>query len=261
MVHWPYPFWIAHRGAGKQAPENTLAAFRTGLAMGWRGFECDVRVSADGQAFLLHDDTLERCTDGHGAAAALEWPALARLDAGGWHSAPYRGEPLARLQDVATLLLAQGAVLNIEIKPPPGAEARTGAGVARQAQALWQAAKDAGAPWPLLSSFRPAALAAARLAAPLLPRALLLDRLPPDPVAAARSSGCVALVVHHPLLTAAPDLLAHAHQAGLRLLVYTVNDPALARHLQHAGVDGLITDEVQCFQPDPAPRPPLAQAR
>jgi glycerophosphoryl diester phosphodiesterase len=261
MTRWPYPFWIAHRGAGKHAPENTMAAFSSGLALGWRGFECDVRLSADGQAFLLHDDTLERCTDGRGAAAALDWPALASLDAGGWHSAAYRGEPLARLQDVAALLLAQGAVLNIEIKPPPGAEAATGAGVATQARALWHAAVTAGAPWPLLSSFNPAALAAARVAAPSLPRALVLDEPPPDPVAAAVALGCVALVVHHPLLAAAPELLAQVHQAGLRLLVYTVNDLALADQLQRAGVDGLISDAVQRFQPDPAPRPPTALAR
>ena len=137
MATWPFPFWIAHRGAGKLAPENTLAAFRTGLGLGWRAFECDVRLSADGQAFLLHDDTLERTTSGHGPAHALPWAELARLDAGGWHSPAFRGETLPRLQDVAALLQAQGALLNIEIKPPPGAEAEVGEGVARQAQALW----------------------------------------------------------------------------------------------------------------------------
>ena len=57
---WPYPLWIAHRGAGKLAPENTLAAFRLGARHGYRAFECDVKLSADGVPFLLHDDTLER---------------------------------------------------------------------------------------------------------------------------------------------------------------------------------------------------------
>ena len=57
---WPYPRWIAHRGAGKLAPENTLAAFRSGASQGYRMFECDVKLSLDGVPFLLHDDTLVR---------------------------------------------------------------------------------------------------------------------------------------------------------------------------------------------------------
>ena len=253
MPCWPFPFWIAHRGAGKLAPENTLSAFRTGLGLGWRAFECDVRLSADGQAFLLHDDMLERTTNGRGPAHALPWAELARLDAGSWHSQRYRGEALPRLQDVAVLLQAQGALLNIEIKPPPGAEAEVGEGVARQAQRLWQPAVDCGAPWPLLSSFRPEALAAARQAAPGLPRALLLDELPPEPVAQALDLGCVALVLHHPLLDDAQALLAQARAAGLRVLSFTVNDSARAAQLQAQGLDGLITDELQRFQPDTPP--------
>ena len=61
---WPYPRWIAHRGAGKLAPENTLAAFRLGAAHGFCAFECDVKLSADGLPFLLHDSTLDRTTTG-----------------------------------------------------------------------------------------------------------------------------------------------------------------------------------------------------
>ena len=91
---WPYPFWIAHRGAGKLAPENTLAAFRVGASFGYRAFECDVKLSADEQPFLLHDATLERTTSGRGRADALPWRELSRLDAGGWHSAKFAGEPL-----------------------------------------------------------------------------------------------------------------------------------------------------------------------
>ena len=87
---WPYPRWIAHRGAGKLAPENTLAAFKRGASRGWRMFECDVKLSADGEAFLLHDAELERTTNGHGLAGSLPWAELARLDAGGWPFRSYR---------------------------------------------------------------------------------------------------------------------------------------------------------------------------
>ena len=78
---WPYPRWIAHRGAGKLAPENTLAAFRLGAQHGYRMAECDAKLSADGQVFLLHDDTLDRTTDGQGIAGYLPWAELSLRDA------------------------------------------------------------------------------------------------------------------------------------------------------------------------------------
>jgi glycerophosphoryl diester phosphodiesterase len=118
---WPYPRRIAHRGAGKLAPENTLAAFRVGAAHGYRAFECDVKLAADGVPFLLHDATLQRTTSGRGPAAALPWNALSRLDAGGWHSPSYAGEPPASLAAVAAFCLRNGFALNVEIKASPGA--------------------------------------------------------------------------------------------------------------------------------------------
>ena len=63
---WPYPRWVAHRGAGTLAPENTLAAFRKGAEYGYRMFECDAKLSADDVVFLMHDATLQRTTNGHG---------------------------------------------------------------------------------------------------------------------------------------------------------------------------------------------------
>ena len=170
---WPYPLWIAHRGAGKLAPENTLAAFRLGAAHGYRAFECDVKLSADGVPFLLHDATLERTSSGTGTAALVDWSGLSRLDAGGWHSRGYAGEPLPTLEAIAAYCIRNGYALNIEIKPTPGAEGETGRVVAAAAARLWAGQ----ALPPLLSSFRPDALQAAREAAPALPRALLLDTL------------------------------------------------------------------------------------
>ena len=117
---WPYPFWIAHRGAGKLAPENTLAAFRLGASHSYRMFECDAKLSADGVPFLLHDDTLERTSTGHGTGGDQPWGALAQLDAGSWHSRAYAGEPVLTLANVARYCLANQFCLNIEIKPTPG---------------------------------------------------------------------------------------------------------------------------------------------
>ena len=240
---WPYPFWIAHRGAGKLAPENTLAAFRLGAAYGYRAFECDVKLSADGIPFLLHDATLARTTSGDGDAGAVDWSALARLDAGAWHSRAFAGEPPPSLAAIAAFCRRNGHHLNIEIKPSPGRERETGATVAREADRLWCGA----AVPPLLSSFRPEALAAAQEAVPGLPRALLLDALPEGWLDAAQKLGCAAVVTAYALMDAA--LIERLHAAGLRALVYTVNDPAEVQRLCAIGIDGIITDAVDRFSP------------
>lgn len=173
---WPYPRWIAHRGAGKLAPENTLAAFRLGARHGYRMFECDVKLSQDGVPFLMHDATLERTTDASGVAGDRPWHALAQRDAGSWHSRQYAGEPLPTLGNIARFCLANGHHLNIEIKPTPGRDAETGAVVAAQAASLWSGA----AVPPLLTSFSVEALEAAQAGTPGLPRGLLLDAMRPD---------------------------------------------------------------------------------
>lgn len=240
---WPLPRWIAHRGAGRLAPENTLAALRLGAKCGFKAFECDVKLSADGVPFLLHDATLERTSSGRGTAGLLTWDALARLDAGSWHGPAFAGEPMPTLEAVARWVLAEGHALNVEIKPTPGLDAETGRAVALAAARLW---RDAAAP-PLLSSFRPDALAAARDAAPTLPRALLLDALHPGWLDAARALGCVGVVCKHVLIDAA--VADAVRGAGLRLAAYTVNEPADAKRLIGLGVDGLITDAVDRFVP------------
>jgi glycerophosphoryl diester phosphodiesterase len=243
---WPYPFWIAHRGAGRAAPENTLAAFRAGAALGYTAFECDVQVSRDGMPFLLHDDTLARTTNGHGLACEKPWHALALLDAGGWHSAAYAGEPPCSLVALAAAAQANGWALNLELKPSPGQAQRVGEGVARWLRAHWR-----GASPPLLSSFEPEALRAARQADAHWPLALLMERWAPGAAEQAQALGADAVVCHHASLDA--DGIALLHAAGLRALAYTVNRPEDAARLQAAGVDGLITDAVTEFKPDVAP--------
>lgn len=243
---WPYPRRIAHRGAGRLAPENTLAAFRLGAGMGWRMFECDAKLSADGVVFLLHDDTLDRTTNGHGPAAALSWSELRRLDAGGWHSPGFAGEAIPTLASVARFSLARGLLLNIEIKPCPTRAHETGTAVAREARRLWSAAP--GATPPLLSSFEPAALEAARAAAPELPRGLLLQERGADWLPKALALGCGAVIAHHTQWAA--DAVREARAAALRTLAYTVNDIDDAQRLEEWGLDGLITDWVDLFAPD-----------
>ena len=243
---WPYPRWIAHRGAGKLAPENTLAAFRLGSTYGYRMFECDAKLSADGVAFLLHDDTLDRTTNGRGVAGEQLWSALSQIDAGSWHSLGYAGEPLPTLERIARFCLASGHWLNIEIKPTTGSERATGLAVAQLAQHLWADQPDTQT--PLLTSFKPEALAGAQEAAPGLRRGLLLDTLWEGWQRAASELGCQALVCNHRLWT--PELRAEASSLGLRALAYTVNEPEDVQRLLDLQLDGIITDKVDRFKPE-----------
>ena len=249
--HWPYPRWVAHRGAGKLAPENTLTSFRLGAAHGYRMFECDVKLSADEVSFLMHDATLGRTTNarqqlGAGASAVggdHPWSTLSQLDAGGWHSRAYAGEPLPTLANIAYYCLANGFFLNIEVKPTPGLARRTGEVVAQQAAQLWAGADVP----PLLTSFEPDALAGARDTQPELPRGLLLDTLWTGWLETALTLECVAVVCNHALWDASSVL--QAKSAGLRTLSYTVNDEWAAQRLLALGTDAIITDRVDLFPP------------
>jgi len=253
---WPYPRWIAHRGAGKLAPENTLAALRLGASHGYRMFECDAKLSADGVVFLLHDAGLQRTTDTRhlpnpdaaSNAGALPWNILSQLDAGHWHSPAYAGEPLPTLHAVAQFCIANGYHLNIEIKASPGQERITGEAVAALAARLWQGQSTP----PLLSSFDVAALEGAQATQPELPRALLIDRLWPhhwsDWLAQAAALQCRALVCQYGLWDAAS--VEQARARGLRCLSYTVNHADEVRRLLALGMDGLITDRIDLFSPE-----------
>ncbi len=238
---WPYPWWIAHRGAGKHAPENTLAAFRAGAAQGFRMFECDVKLSADDVPFLLHDATLERTTSGRGTAGELAWAQLSQLDAGSWHGAPHAGEPLPTLAAIARFVRANGLAVNLEIKPTPGTDTRTGEVVAHAAARLW----NGNGPAPLLSSFEVPALEAAAAAEPALPRALLLDDLWGGWFETAQRLACRAVVTNFRRMDA--RVAQRLHEAGMKALVYTPNAPSAIASMREAGVDGVITDEVERY--------------
>lgn len=260
---WPYPRWVAHRGAGKLAPENTLSAFRLGASHGYRMFECDVKLSADGVPFLLHDATLTRTTDAANrtlaevdiAPVAIKdianeviagnhsWYTLSQLDAGSWHSRAYAGETIPTLDAIAQYCIRNGYLLNIEIKPTPGTERHTGEVVAQHAARLW-----AGQPVPpLLTSFSTEALEGAQATQPELPRGLLLDELWSGWLETALRLSCHAIVCNHKLWDS--STVTQAKAAGMRTLSYTVNDEPTAQRLMDLHTDGIITDRVDLFSP------------
>lgn len=228
-MSWPGPRIVAHRGGGALAPENTLGAIRLGASLGFRGVEFDVMLASDGKPVLIHDETLERTTNGRGRVAETPSAALARLDAGG-------GEPVPTFEQAARLCQQLEVWANVEIKPARGYERETGEEVAGMAADLWRKSTLQ----PVLSSFSSEALARARAVAPKLPRGLLVGEVPADWQAQLRSLDCVALHCDYRKLPEATA--AQVRAAGYALLAYTVNDPVDARRLLGWQVDCIVTD-------------------
>src|SRR5262249_30181042 len=144
--------------------------FREAAALGCRWVEFDVRLTADRQPVLLHDERLQRTTDGRGKAGALSLAAIRRYDAGAWFAPSFTGERVPTLEEALSLLSELGLGVNVELKAARGREHETGTVVADFLARLW----PAGLPAPIISSFQRAALAAARVRAPQIPRGLLL---------------------------------------------------------------------------------------
>lgn len=231
-----FPRIIGHRGAMGHAPENTLASIRRAALFGLRWVEFDVALTRDNEPVLLHDETVNRTTDGKGRLAAMTLAELQTLDAGSWKSEEFAGERVPTLTEAFAVLRELGLGANLEIKPTAGRDAETGAVVARMVANAW----PESLPRPLLSSFKPAALAAVRDATPQLARGYLLKRLTRGWQKDAATLGCVS--VHCSQRTLNRQGAAEVRQAGYHLLSYTVNDEARARLLFDWGVEAVFTD-------------------
>jgi glycerophosphoryl diester phosphodiesterase len=227
---------VGHRGSAASAPENTLGSLRLAARQGARMVEFDAKLTADNVVILMHDSLLERTTDGHGPVASLPWSEIARLDAGSWFAEAWRGERVPTLEQTLALLVELDLTANIEIKPCEGREAETGRAIGDVIRAYWPKGRGG----LVLSSFARQGLAAARDAAPELPRGLLIGEKPADWSAAARGLACQS--IHCGYLQLTPDWAAEIKRLGYDLAVYTVNEPALARQLRGWGADSIITD-------------------
>ncbi len=236
-MQMPLPRWIAHRGGGTLAPENTLAGIRLAARLGFAAVEFDVMLSQDGTPVLIHDESLERTTNGHGRVAETVDAIMFSLDAG-W------GEHVPRLSDAAALCRQYGLLANVEIKPAAGHEVRTGEVVAREAAALWPDAPSR----PLLSSFSFEALEVARQVAPDLPRGLLYEKVPDDWLATFERLGAYSMHCRADCLS--DEVLGQAREREVPVLAYTVNDPLAAKLLLGRGVASLFTDRLDLFAPE-----------
>jgi glycerophosphoryl diester phosphodiesterase len=229
---------IAHRGASGTCPENTLRAFAAALDLGVDAVELDCQLTADGALAVIHDETLDRTTDGLGPVGARTWAEIARLDAGLWKGERHRGARVPRLADVLDLVAGR-ALVNVEIKSRRD--------VGRIETPLVELVRAAGAAeWVVFSSFHHRAVQAVRAGAPWARLAILCNAGPAAgalALAAEVAAGCIA--PRHTLVDAA--LVAAAHARDLGVWVWTVNEPADVRRLQALGVDAIFSDYPERF--------------
>jgi len=223
---------IAHRGASGHAPENTLAAFRRAVALGASFIETDLHLSRDAHFVAIHDDTVNRTTNGQGKVHDLTLADLRRLDAGSWFGSEFSGERIPTLDEILEFSKKNDVVFYLELKP-------TGAWGGEHALigALRESGEIARA---VVISFEAGNIAALRKIEPTLMTGLLFDGQIDQPLERAVEVGARQLAVRGDLVT--PALIAEAHKRDLQIVCWTVNQPAHMRMLIEAGVDGIMSD-------------------
>lgn len=219
---------IAHRGASGKFPENTLAAFAAALEAGADMCELDVQLTRDGVAVVMHDETVDRTTDGRGAVACLTLAEIRSLDAGIRFGRDAAGERVPTLEEVIELLGGRCA-LNVEIKDASA--------VAESCRLL---RKNDLLQSAIVSSFAHPALTAARELSAEVRLGVLADREPQRMLDMAVAIGAVA--VHPRFDLASAEICRQARHLGLRVYAWTVDDPAMMRELAGRGVDGIMTN-------------------
>jgi glycerophosphoryl diester phosphodiesterase len=230
------PKIIAHRGAPREAPENTLASFRRAKLAGATWVEFDVALTRDARPVIFHDDGLERTSDGQGLLAEVDFEIVKHLDAGSWFDGQFAGEPIPTLEETLDLLVELGLGFNMELKTDPGREAELAKIAVPLARDMW----PSDHPTPLISSFSRIAVAAAREAAPDWPMDVISDRVPAEWRDDAKTLALAAIGANHKHLTR--EQVMEIRGFGLKLNSYTVNDMDRASLLFQWGVDALFTD-------------------
>lgn len=229
---------IAHRGASGRAPENTHAAFAAALNLGAAAIELDCQLSRDGELVVIHDETLERTTDGAGPVGDRTAAELRALDAGAWFGPEYRGERIPRLADVLAQVRDR-VLLNVEIKSARdlGAIEPALAALVRDEQA---------ADWVLFSSFHWDAVRRMRALAPWARLGVLCDQDPArGAMALASELRAEAVIPGRRWMHA--GVVDAAHERGLAVWVWTVNEPGEMRRLAALGVDAIFSDWPERF--------------
>ena len=234
---FPKPFLLAHRGASKYAPENTLPAFELALEQGADGVELDAKLSADGQVVVIHDATVDRTTDGHGKVSKLAMQELMALEAGAAFDERFRGTRIPALSQVFEAI-GHRAIINVELTnySTPGDRLVEKVCELVKAHALQDRI--------IFSSFFGINLNRARRLLPEVPGGLLA--LPGWKGAWARSFGFMFgeyQALHPHLSDVNAPQASRVHRLRRRIHVWTVNGADEIERLKGWGVDGFITDD------------------
>lgn len=231
---------VAHRGSSDEAPENTLAAFRLGFEQA-DAVELDLHLSKDGHAVVIHDKSTKRTAGADRPVAEQTLEELKALDAGLWKDGRWKGERIPTLSE-ALALLPDGKRYCLEIKCGPEVLPAMQKAIAESGKKPAQLAiigfgfetmKRAKARMPELAVY----WLAGSKEDPKTKKAPELD----DLLKRAKEAGLDGLDLDYKLPIDAA-FVAKMREARLKVLVYTVNDPAVAKRLAEAGVDGITTD-------------------
>ncbi len=226
---------IAHRGNSSQAPENTKAAFLSGLDAGAQGTELDVHLTRDGIPVVIHDPTLDRTTNGQGAIADLQWRELAHLDAGAWFGPEFEGQRIMRLSEALMLLDHKDHLINVELKSGKQIDPEYETAVLREVIGCDMLDKV------LFSSFDHYLINRLVRVEPRAKAGILFYSLLYRPWEYAKMVGATSL---HPYWQAVhPVWVKRAQEIGIDIHVYTVDDPQVAKGLAQLGVTSVITNK------------------
>jgi glycerophosphoryl diester phosphodiesterase len=223
---------IAHRGASGYAPENTLAAFRRAVALGATFIETDLQLSRDARFVAVHDQTVDRTTNGKGKVHDLTLADLRSLDAGSWFGSEFSGERIPTLEDILDFSKKHDVVFYLELKP--------GASWGGEHALIGALRESAEIPRTVVISFNAPILHKLRQIEPTLMTGLLYDGQFDRPVDQAVEVGARQLAVRGDLVT--PALLVASRKKDLQVVCWTVNHTAHMRMLVDAGVDGIMSD-------------------
>lgn len=232
------PKIIGHRGAAAYAPENTLESIQTAADLGIEWVELDVKLTRDQVPIIFHDDTLERTTGVTGKVADISYADIAQLDAGSWFGDSFIGVKIPTLEEAVNVLIERDMGLNLEIKPCPGREKETAEVALDVLSKIWDDHERL-----LISSFQHVSLEAARDVARDWHRGLLIggEEMPENWREMAEYLDVTAMNLGTKFITR--EIAEAVAAEDYKCLVYTVNDPDLARTLQGWGVDSLFSDE------------------
>lgn len=233
----PKPAIFAHRGASAYSPENTMIAFEMAVQQGADAIELDAQLSADRQAVVIHDHSVDRTTPAHGRVEKMSLAELTSLDAGTYYDNQYRGERIPSLETVLERF-GKRIFINIELKNEQNPLDELPLVVADLIEKYHLQSST------LISSFNPAALMRMYRRAPDLPRALLASpgqKGIPWRILSPILPAYQAYHAHFSDVT--EELITTTRDKGQRLHAYTVNSPDELRRLFQWKIDGVFSDD------------------